>query len=181
MEHSLLGVDVELKVAQKIQSQQSGSMRVGRGIVHGGGKVLDLHAAYRDRVEISQRSFNDAIGSVKRDGLGISAHVDRQIAGKGVGNKSKTGTGIDDELGGLTIIQGRLDDHDVAISFKRDRCFAWWGLDFRFRDPRTFLGLNPIGVTALLGRYVMQIVGNMQHAVVVDPAIVFRGRDRRRS
>ena len=60
-------------------------MGIRHRVMNGGGKILDLHAAHHDRVEIGQRRFDHAVGGVKRHGLGTAAHVDGEVAGKRVG------------------------------------------------------------------------------------------------
>ncbi len=51
MQQAALGIDVDAKVAQKIEAQQSRQSRVGYRVMNGCGQVFDLHAADGDRIQ----------------------------------------------------------------------------------------------------------------------------------
>ena len=143
-----------------------------------GGKIFDLHAANHDGVEAGQRRFNDAIGRVKWNCFGIAAQVNGEIASQCVRNEGKTSAGIDHQVDGLAVIQGCRDDDYAAPLFKRYRRFARRRLHFRFRNSGTLGRLNPVSAFTLFLRDVVQVVGDMEHATLIDPAVVFRGEDR---
>src|SRR5262245_58628701 len=57
---------------------------------------------------------------------------------------------------------------------QRNRRFLRWRrrFDFRLAAARAFLSLNAVGVRPLLLRHVVQVVGDVKHAAVVDPTVV---------
>ena len=149
MQHAFLRVDVHLEVAEEVESQESRHLRVGDGVVDGGGEIADFHAADGDRVQICHRRLDQAVGGLEGQGLRVGADVDGEIARQSVGNEGIARPGIDDKLCRAFVVQDRLNDDHLSMSLHRNRGPSLRFLYLVLRRPRCFLYLSPARVAAL--------------------------------
>ena len=60
------------KLLKKFKPRRPAAAGFGCGVMDRGGKILDLHAADRDRIKRGERRFDDAVGSVKGSGFELA-------------------------------------------------------------------------------------------------------------
>jgi len=83
MQHAFLRVDVHLEVAQEL-SQKARYLRVGDGVVDGGGEVADFYAADGDGVQVCDRCLDQAVGGLKGQDRRVGADIDGKIVRQGI-------------------------------------------------------------------------------------------------
>ena len=137
-------------------------------------EILDLHPADGDRIKVRQRGLDQSVGGLERHGPRILTDIDVELPGHGAGNHRIAGAGVDHEFGGGFPVEGSLDHDNLAMLLNRDGSLSHNGGLFCLWTPRILFSLDPIGCWPLLFWDIVQVISEMDDAVLIDPAVVFR-------